>query len=74
VSSVIAIVAWPRRSWTTFGWTPASSVSVAWVCLKSCNRIFGNPVSRTWWSNERENVRGQIGVPFSRQKTSPWSS
>ena len=58
----------------TFGWTPASSARVAWVCLRSCSLIFGSPASRTWWSKNREKVRGQIGVPFSRQKTRSCSS
>src|SRR5882672_8044357 len=35
VSSVIVTEACPRRSETTFGWTPAASASVAWVCLRS---------------------------------------
>jgi hypothetical protein len=38
---VKATLAWPRRSLTTFTWTPAFSRIVAWVCRRSCRRIRG---------------------------------
>jgi hypothetical protein len=30
---------WPKRSLTTFGWTPAISSIVAWLCRRSWNLI-----------------------------------
>ena len=35
VSSVMLMLEWPSRSWTTFGCTPAASASVADVCRRS---------------------------------------
>src|SRR3972149_5809192 len=43
MSSVIPTDAWPRRSETTLGWTPLSSMSVAWPWRRSWNRTWGRP-------------------------------
>ncbi len=43
VSMVTAMLAWPRRSLTTFGWTPACNASEAYVYRTSCRRIAGSP-------------------------------
>ena len=38
MSKVVPTLAWPRRSWTIFGWTPCRSISVAWAWRASCSR------------------------------------
>src|SRR5918912_1200298 len=43
MSIVIAMVAWPRSSWTNFGWTFFDRSSVAHVCLRSWKRMWGRP-------------------------------
>ena len=43
---MITTLACPRRSLTTLGLTPAASIKVAAVCLRSCRRMRGRPDSR----------------------------
>ena len=50
--SVTAIVEWPRRSWTTRGWTPCSSASVAQVW----RRPWSVSVGRPYWPTRRTNI------------------
>ena len=45
LSRVIVMEACPRRCWTSFGWTPRPSSTVAQVCLRSCQRISGRSSS-----------------------------
>jgi hypothetical protein len=45
---VNATEACPSRSLTTFGWTPARSAIVAWVCRSPCSDSFGSFEAVTW--------------------------
>lgn len=53
VSRVMAMLAWPKRSLTTFAGTLAASAADAELWRTSCNRICGSPAR----SAERTNSR-----------------
>ena len=69
VLSVRAMSAWPSRSETTLGWTPAASARLAWVCRRSWKRIRGRPARLARRSNRPERLSGWIGLPSGWQKT-----
>jgi hypothetical protein len=45
LSRVIVMEACPRRCWTSFGCTLRPKSSVAHVCLRSCQRMGGGPLT-----------------------------
>src|SRR3990172_5101107 len=71
VSSVRPTVAWPSRSETTLGCTPARSMSVAAVWRRSWSRRRGRPAFATIRSKARLRLRSSRAFPVGPAKTSP---
>src|SRR5438874_13000193 len=73
MSRVIPIEAWPRRSDTTLGWIPFSSINVAWAWRRSWNRTWGNPASLRTRRHAEDRVSGLSGEPWPESTTRPHS-
>ena len=66
ISIVVATLAWPRRSDTTFGLTPCSRSIVAWVCRRPWIVSFSTPDVVTTFLNALVIRLGPIAVPVSK--------
>ena len=72
VSSVIAMVACPSSSWTNLGCVPWVRSSVAQVCLRSWNRMWGSRAFLNKGARLRlRRLDGLTGPPVSVVKSSP---
>jgi hypothetical protein len=70
----MAMLAWPRSSWTYFGWTLRPRSSVAHVWRRSWKRMRGRLARFSSAAKDRlRRFVGLMGVPTSLAKTSPWS-
>src|SRR5439155_16099385 len=63
MSRVIPMLACPRRSDTTLGWIPFSSMNVAWAWRRSWNLTLGNPACRQNRTHEEDKLSGFRGRP-----------